>query len=520
MNLKRIQDLLDYLEKVTKENFNMGKDKRAVFLKDLFEKYTYYNMDLDEESASIMEKADRLIEKFSKLKMDISSVSNEYVYTSAIYLKYLNGKIGNESSFLLRGNMKKAIEKDHEENLTALCQMIKSVLMQTGILDYSISLEQKSLESIGLEGFLTEQFVNQDKLDLLSEKKIQRGDNDQLEVKALCMFWTNKLTKVIENCMLGYLLEQTLKRDYDESEINVRQTNAQQRNIVFLKFDLMRAIWEYCEKKFPNMTHRDDLLKQYLLHSKFKRGKISKKEYHEIVRERGFVRSNESFGDFLKAMNFMPKDFAKLFMQVEQKYNELFPGKEGEEESFFQDFNVLLNMYGAQEALYEVKNQLNKHIFATLLSYKQHRKGLPYLIKNCGISEDSRSMDKKQILHLELKGYIKPISVHLDDQMGEYYKMIGIPTYQGVFNTKVDENNSYLAVNYVFRLNDEQKIQLKKVIKEKRARINATKGRLKNMKEDDKTKEGLLIDCTRMEKQVSELEAMREMAGPKSEVGR
>lgn len=522
MNLKHIQDVLDYLEKVKKNNLNIGRDKRTVFLKDLFEKYTCYNMDLEEEYADFREKPDKLIEKFSQLKSDILNVSTEYLKSSLVYMTFLNGRIGNESSFLFKGNMKKVFEEDQKESLISLCQMIKSVLMQTGILEYSILSEQKSLERMGLEDFLPEHFIKKDVTDLLSERKIQRGDNDQLESKALCMFWANKLTKVMENCMLGYLLEQTLKRDYDMENVDIRNTNAQQKNIVFLKFDLMRAIWEYCEKKFPKMSHRDDLLKQYLLHSKFQRGKISKDEYHRIVRERGFVRSNENFEDFLEAMNLMPKDFKKLFMEVESKYNEMFPGKETDEESFFQDFNVLLNMYGAQNSLYQVKDQLMQHVLFTIASYKHHKKTLPYLIKNWGVSEDSRKMDNNHILHLELRGYMKPLSVHLDDDIWNLYNdnIKNIPAYQSVFKTQINETNSYLAVNYLFKLNDEQKTKLKKKIKEKSARISSAKGQLKKMKDEEKAKEGIRIDCMRMEKQLKELEAMREIAGPKTEIGR
>ena len=62
MNLKHIQDVLDYLEKVKKNNLNIGRDKRAVFLKDLFEKYTCYNMDLEEEYADFMEKYSNYME--------------------------------------------------------------------------------------------------------------------------------------------------------------------------------------------------------------------------------------------------------------------------------------------------------------------------------------------------------------------------------------------------------------------------------------------------------------------------
>lgn len=521
MSLKRIQDVLNYLEKVKKENFNIGKDKREVFLKDLFEKYTYYNMDLDEEYSDFREKPYKLIEKFASLKSEISRVSKDYLKFSLIYISFLNDRIGNESSFLVRGNMKKVFEKENEENLIALCKMIKLVLEQTGVLNYSISAEQKALGRMGLDDFLSEEFIKKDKSELLSEKKIKRGDNDQLEIKALCMFWANKLTKVMENCMLGYLFEQTLKSDYDMTDVNIRNVTMQQKNIVFLKFDLMRAIWEYCEKKFPKISHRDDLLKQYLLHSKFQRGKISREEYEKIVREKDFVRSNETFEEFLEAMNLMPKDFTKLFMEVESKYNEMFTG-ESKEESFFQDFNVLLNMYGAQNSLYEIKDQLAHHILFTIVSYKHHKKTLPYLIKNWGISEDKRNMYNKYILYLELRGYMKPLSIHLgEDDFNLYKELIkDVPSYQSVFKTPINENNSYLAVNYLFKVSDAQKTKLKKTIKEKAAIISSAKGKVKKMADDDKSKAGMRIYCMRMENELKELEAMREIAGPKTEIGR
>ena len=185
----------------------------------------------------------------------------------------------------------------------------------------------------------------------------------------------------------------------------------------------------------------------------------------------------------------MPEDYKQLFCDIESRYNALFSDELDIDKNatFTNDFLAIMKMKEVQDCIYSLKDGITGTMVLALM-YSRRISVTP-LYKVWGVSYDrasSADSDKSSILFLEMPGFIKPLMVHVEDELlemvDEAAMQIGtkIPEYNGMFR-RANNRESYLSAAVLFPINEEQKKRLKSTIKTLRADISKRKKEISKM---------------------------------------
>lgn len=447
-SLERIENLMDYLEKFVHEEENRGRDNRVYYVNMQYKTYFDYNSDIFEESVDIMEHARNLIKKFFKLALDVVTVSNNYlnIYTKRVHV-LLPQYMGMKSD--LSREEKMANERDMEETTKKLASIIKELLIQTGLIDILLNSENRSLKDLGLSSIVNMIDIEKLKEDLLSPDKLKA--NGEIENAAIFLFWSNKLAKVIDSCMLGYLLDKG-EIDHNSAEkIDVQHLDNRKKYIALMRMDLIKMILKYMQEN--NISFSD------------------------------------AFNEETSKYETWPEEFRQMLESVTRRYETLF-AKEGKNQNsvLAMDIFILDSMNTTKESFYALKNMLTNHLISLLALSNEFAYSSRF--PNWGIiKDDNPSNDNmNNIFYFGIPGYMKPVMVHVRDELMEGLPGVVKPiikTYNGNFcRSNKDAEHNFLSTNLLFRLTQEQLTFLKNARKKQANVVRNGESKLKKAPDD------------------------------------
>lgn len=524
MNIKELENAIDILEK----NFNDGNmfenSSRLYQANAAIRTYNQYMDDLEvDPNESFIEKTNKTLQKFLDLKGKFYNLAIEYLEHTTPYINFMMKKVAG----LKRENEREAQHEIMEKSKNVfceLCDVVVETLNKTGIIDRLVRRENNGLRELGLENFIS---VEEYKKELLPQRSLRNANSFSEEIRnsAMCLFWVNKISKVMDECMIGYMMG---KRS---SLPGNNKSEEEQKMIALLRVDLMKKIFRYADNRFDEdaiLGSDEDF--EFFLDSagvRFDFLEFVKYMLYNKERQVGGEKMKQYYAKHPEYISFydrLPTDFKEDIYEIEERYNEMFVN-EGVSKSltFLYDIFLVCQIYELQKIIYSVKSELTT-VLMFLLSTEKMATPSPYC-KVWGIANDKMIQNESnvsKVLYVELPGFIKPLMVHIEDMLIEENESFAeeIPEYKGIFKgANSSRLDNYLATNALYRLNDKQKSALKKRRDELKKQVTKRKKEIDKMpesspkeKSDKKTQEKIwLRDC----KYYRVLEYMNAMAKDK-----
>lgn len=492
---KEIETKIEMLEKMVQHGYNYGVDKRIGRTYSAMKKFSDFGSGITEDNFDLraVGKLGRLLE----LRNKVIELAVKYMDVQKEYVPLIRKSMSHERRMKTKEEENKIKEKV-KETWKELGTFIRETIDDTGILDELWKREEKSLRAIGLRDFITESDKNNYVQSVFSERSIDQINTTEKEIRlqALLLFWVNKFAKVVDDCMLGFMLDKQLNESKQSSNGSVNELTDEDRKICLLKVDLLRQFINYSERRFSaeHMMSSDEDFDRLLSSAGVKF------EMLEFLRYMHYMRKDEDLYEWLKERykenkeikNYydnMPEDYKQLFCDIESRYNALFSDELDIDKNatFTNDFLAIMKMKEVQDCIYSLKDGITGTMVLALM-YSRRISVTP-LYKVWGVSYDrasSADSDKSSILFLEMPGFIKPLMVHVEDELlemvDEAAMQIGtkIPEYNGMFR-RANNRESYLSAAVLFPINEEQKKRLKSTIKTLRADISKRKKEISKM---------------------------------------
>lgn len=500
MKEKELETIMTTLEKIVRDGYNFGTDRRIGKTISALQKYTRYNADIDDED--IGKKANKLLDKILDLGGKISEVSLNYVDANKPYMKVLFDSIRRSKSLIEREERKRIKEKVYE-SIQELCAFMQETLEKTELLDILWVKEERALRELGLRNFITEEEKEIYKKELFSERSVKNmtSFSDEIRMQALLLFWVNKLAKLMEDCTLGYMIEKSTKKLNPEGKKDLRDVDEKEKTIALLRVDFIKKFFRYSEKRLGRdyaMTS-DEEFERYLSTAgvNFYMPDFLRYLVYERDGEASSTELKEYFEQLPQTRAYyenLPEDYREVVDDMERRYSLLFAEESaGTDLAFVYDAFVLSQIEEVQKSIYDLKTELTSVVLFSLLLEKEMNP--TPLFKVWGVNYDKRAHEESEtanVFYLELPGFIHPLMVHVEDMVieGAESMEIEIPEYHGIFeNANRNQLESYLAAPVLFRLNARQQKVLKDTKKVLKADVTKRKKEIEKMPENfEKTK--------------------------------
>ena len=487
-----LETIMETLEKIVRDGYDFGTDKRSGKLVSAFQKYMRYNEDIDDEDFG--KKSNKLLDKLLNLGSKISEVSSCYVKANESYMKVLFDFICHSKSSIDREEKRK-IKEEAKESLTNLCALMRDTMEKTEILDILWAKEEKALNELGLRNFITKEEKEIYKEELFADRSIRNitSFSDEIRIQAFLLFWVNKIAKVMDDCMLGYMLEKGITESEQGNKNDLRTVSEREKTIALLRVDLIKKFFIYSGKRLGKdyAITSDDDFERYLNSAGVNFYMPDFLRY--LVYERGegdsFKEIKEYFDNIPQTRAYyqnLPREYREIVANIEERYSNLFGDENaGKDLNFVYDAFVLSQIEEVKRSIYDLKTELTSVIFFSLVLEKKRNPIQNFKI--WGVNYDKkahRDSETASVFYLEIPGCIQPLMVHVEDMLmdGAESLEVEIPKYDGIFkNANQNQMESYLATHVLFRLNSRQQ----KVLKD--------------------TKKGLKLDLTKRKKEIQKM---------------
>lgn len=494
MKLKEIENKINGLERIVRDGHHYSRDTRIDRASSAFHTYSTYNADLDDETEDIIAKGNKLLTRFLDLKDKFADIAKKYVEVNTPYVNLLFEEISGQKKSNERIE-KREIKKNEKESFMELCVLIRETLEKTNLVDTLINRENNALKRLGLFDFISTEDRENYKKELLSERSINNATSlpDQIRNQAMCLFWVNKISKAVEDCMLGYMIEKVRASTAAGKSKNQSRVSEEEKLIALARLDLIKSIYRYCDSRFgKNFDLSSDVdfevflnnegvefdFSDFLRYMTYRKGNA--KDIPEMKKYFDSVPSTKRFYESL------PSDFIEKISEIESRYNKLFAGKESSAGmTFIHDAFMFSQMNELKTVIYELKTELTAILIFILLLEKNMNPS-PYC-KVWGISSDKKISDSSttsNVLYVELPGYIHPLMVHVEDILIDEINSTGweADEYDGIFKgANSNGMESFLATHTLFRLTNKQKSTLKAAKKSKKAEVDKMKRQIDKM---------------------------------------
>lgn len=502
-SLTKLNKTMRTLRKIMEYGYNLGKDSRGDQIYSALQVYETYNSELDILSEEdTLERSNKLLGKLLDLKEKFSDASKNYVSANIDYLKILFDEIaGNKSEF--DRIERRDIKQKSEEAFLDICDLVRETLEKTNFIDLLVMRENRALKELGLDNFISDVEKEEYKKNLLSSSKIKNmiSRSDEIKNHTMCLFWVNKISKVIDDYMVGYCMEKTQhlfnSTAIEGNSLDFSKMNDRDKMIVLLRVDLMKDMFRYANNRFSKENYFSsdldfenylDNAGVYFNFSDLLRYMIYyKSDENSFPEIRKYFEENKHIKRFYENL---PQDFMDKMDEVESLYNQLF-APENEANSgltFVHDAFILAQMDELQKIIYNIKTELTSVLSFILLLEKGFNPA-PYC-KVWGTAPDKNSHDDSNVSNIffvELPGCIQPLMVHMEDMVLDgllIAERIKVPEYQGAFLRASERNHeAFLSTHILFNLNERQKKSLKEAKKYWKTESNKTKKRAEKMPE-------------------------------------
>lgn len=508
MNLKRINSCFNELNNAVDGKSSISetefeKRQRRLLLESSFKSYKSFvssnayelmdddrlmevpSLDFDRllSAGDVINRMTDVIKVFYDLKAKLLEASTKICKSGALYFHIIQKKYDFNYEKMDK-RTEEEIVKNYKEAYKEIMGLARKVMFDSNFIEALIVREYRSLKQLQMGELFTLEEMSAKK-DKMVDPNLVDYAND-IESSFIAAFWLNKVTKLIDDCKQGYMVERVIQDTRMDSRFK-GLSKEEAMDLAELRYKFLNSILRDAFDSFgDDHDFKGFNLSEYIMYLYYKKAPEDDPALIELFEE-DYPEKVQLYEDI------RIKRFTKEIMAYEQKYNEIFScGKTINDYTFINDLQTLAVIQDCVQSFYDAKSELTAIGMLGLAVQEKSNKmitGSP----RWGIIHDDRfdEIDRvSKILIADIPGYLKPVSLHVETQIYEVFKNFKVDRkYEGEFVHGDRDKNSGYSTNAMFKLSSNEQTKLKQivnkkkfVITEKRRRLDRIRKRIENEK--------------------------------------
>ena len=431
-------------------------------------------------SSDIIDRMTDVINVFNNLRSKLLDASSRICKNGAEYFSVI-GKKYNRFNVKLDKREEADITKRYRESYKEIMGLTKNAMVSSVFLDALVMREYRALKDVQMGDLFTleELYARED--ELVNPNLVDYAND--IESSLVAAFWLNKVTKIIEDCKQGYIIERTMQ----DSRIGSSFSGYSKEQLLDISIKRYKFLNQVLREAADNFYEKEEFkgfqLSEYIMYLYYKKGP----EEDPVLKKRFEIDSPEKQELYSKPEI---QAFTDEIFEYEERYNELLSSEDRHNEyGFINDLQTMTVIHDCMQSFYDAKTELTAIGMLAIAAAEKSNKmitGSP----RWGVNQDDKLDEDRRvsrILVADLPGYLKPVSLHLEKIVYDAFKEFHIEKeYEGVFDSGDREYSGGLGVNILFKLREKEITRLRQLVNKKKQQIIDNKRLLERIRKGNK----------------------------------
>ena len=402
---------------------------------------------------------------FFSMRAKLIHVSAQVCKNAAKYFNVIGKKY---EIFYVKQDKKESeeITKRYKDSYKEIMKFTKDIMEGSGFLDALIMREFRSLKEVQMGDLFTLEELYAKKDEMINPNLVDFAND--IEASLIAAFWLNKVTKVIEDCKQGYIVERTML----DSRLNTAYNGYSKEDLQDISLKRYKFINQIIKEAVDKYNENDDFkgfnLSEYVEYLRYIKDRNDDDELKGF-----FEEDSPGKRDFYSQPGI--QEFTNEILEYEDAYNKLLANDgEDNKSGFIADLRTVAFIHDCMHSFYDAKTELTAIGMLAIAAAERSSKlitGSP----RWGINQDEKLEEDgrvSKILIADLPGYMKPVSLHLEKIVYDAFQKFGVEqTYEGIFDCGDREYTNGYSVNVLFRLSEKERIKLKQIANKNKQQI-------------------------------------------------